>query len=464
MRIPGLYWFMRWVVGLALGFYFRRIERFHPECVPSNGPVLFACNHPNSLTDSFIVGASVPRKVNFVATVQLFQFAPLRWLLSNCGVIPINRLKDDPKAMRSVAGTFEACYRVLERGEAIGIFPEGVTHDDPQLKTVKTGAARMALELEHRHAGKLGLQIVPAGLNFSAKQRYRSDVFVNFGEPIRVADFLPGYPERKKECISTLNSCIERNIQALILHVPHLEQARVIEAVKRLYLDRLRVAGRIAGEPVVPAAEELQLTRTIATAVERIYETQPERAAAFVHALDRYEKWLRRFHLSDEALARTGSEGSLARLGLGWTALAVVGAPVAVYGWAHRLVPVLVVRWTVNRFANVRMHKAQTSTAAIIAGVVSFTVFYGVCVFAFHHFFGGPATLWYGLSLPVTGLIAHYYVQRLRQIAGRVRDSYILLRASAAARRLREMRAQLIAQIEAARAQIQAPVGIGAPK
>ena len=37
--------------------------------------------------------------------------------------------------------TFEAVFRVLEHGEAVGIFPEGVTHDDPQLKEVKPGAA-----------------------------------------------------------------------------------------------------------------------------------------------------------------------------------------------------------------------------------------------------------------------------------------------------------------------------------
>src|ERR1700722_5052794 len=206
MRVPGLYSLMRGIISLGLGFYFRRIERFHAERVPETGPVLFTCNHPNSLTDSFVVGASVPRKVNFVATVQLFQFKPLKWLLSNCGVIPINRVKDDPRAMRSVADTFEACYRVLERGEAIGIFPEGITHDDPQLKTVKTGAARMALELENRQAGKLGLRVVPVGLTLSAKEEYRSEVLVNFGQPIRAADFLPGYPERKKECINELNT------------------------------------------------------------------------------------------------------------------------------------------------------------------------------------------------------------------------------------------------------------------
>ena len=182
-----IYQLMSWLLGLALGFYFRRIERFHAERVPAAGPVLLTANHPNSVTDPFVIGASLPRKVNFMATVQLFRFAPLKWLLTRCGVIPVNRLKDDPKAMRSVMDTFEAVYRVLERGEAVALFPEGITHDDPQLKEVKTGAARMALELEHRHGGKLGLQIVPVGLTFSAKERYRSEALVNFGEPIRAA-------------------------------------------------------------------------------------------------------------------------------------------------------------------------------------------------------------------------------------------------------------------------------------
>src|SRR5256885_12183801 len=107
-----LYGLMRRFIGLALGIYFRRIDRFHPELVPAVGPVLFVSNHPGSLTDSFVIGAAVPRKVNFIGTVQLFGFAPVKWLLTRCGVIPINRVKDNPRAMRSVAETFEAVYRV----------------------------------------------------------------------------------------------------------------------------------------------------------------------------------------------------------------------------------------------------------------------------------------------------------------------------------------------------------------
>src|ERR1041385_8952761 len=196
-----MYKVLRWLIGLAMGFYFRRIDRFHAERVPASGPILFTSNHPNSLTDSFVIGASVPRQVSFVAPVQLFRFAPLKWALLRCGVIPINRVKDNPRAMKTVTDAFEDCFRVLETGEAVGIFPEGITYDDANLKEIKSGAARMALELEHRHQGKLGLKVAPVGLTYSAKEIYRSDVLVHFGEPINAADFLAGYQERRKDCI-----------------------------------------------------------------------------------------------------------------------------------------------------------------------------------------------------------------------------------------------------------------------
>ncbi len=99
---PSLYGRLRWIIKPAWGFYFSRIERFHPERVPASGPVLFTSNHPNSSTDAFVIGTSVPRKVNFVRTVRLFALKLVAWLLARCGVIPINRLKDNPHAMRTV--------------------------------------------------------------------------------------------------------------------------------------------------------------------------------------------------------------------------------------------------------------------------------------------------------------------------------------------------------------------------
>ena len=330
---------VRGLLRILLGFYFRRIERFRSERVPLEGPVLFASNHPGSVTDAFVIGTCVPRQVQFVATVQLFRFKPLAWLLKQCGIIPINRMRDDPRAMRSVSDTFEACYEVFERGGAIGIFPEGVTYDDAQLKTVKTGAARMTLELEHRHSGKLGLRIVPVGLTYSAKERYRSEVLIHFGEPLRVADFLNGYAERRKECIRDLNAAIEQRLRALILDLPQLEQSRVVAAVKRLYLDRLKLGSLIVTGPMSRQAEELVLSQAIAQALEFVELNHPGRLAAFVAKLDRYEQRLKRLSLSDETVQQFTTGKNVAARTLGAAVLVVLGAPVAFYGWVHRLLP-----------------------------------------------------------------------------------------------------------------------------
>lgn len=459
----SLYRVGRWILSAALGFYFNRIERFHRERVPLTGPLLFTSNHPNSVTDAFVIGTSVPRKVNFVATVQLFRFAPLRWLLTRCGVIPINRVKDDPRAMRTVLDTFEACYRVLERGEAIGIFPEGITHDDPQLKTVKTGAARMALELEHRHHGQLGLRIVPVGLTFSAKEIYRSDVLVHFGEPIRAAEFLAGYPENRKECIQRLTAEIEGRIESLMLHLPTLERVRLIDAVKRLYLDRLLVANRVIHEPVPPKAGELLLTQAISRAVEFTCQHHPERAAVFTRKLDRYERWLKRLNLSDDELAQLPQQTRLASQTFGWALLGILLFPIAVYGYLHRVIPIAIVNWAIRRFADLSTNRTRVSTTAMLAGVAGFTVFYGACVAVFHLCFGWPATLWYALSLPVASLVTHYYLWRLERFAASLRVALVRLRSRAATRRLLAQRDALIAEIESARWQVPAEA-LGPPQ
>ncbi|HWX22664.1 MAG TPA: lysophospholipid acyltransferase family protein [Candidatus Binatia bacterium] len=452
--VTGLYGAMRGVVRLALGFYFRRIEKFHAERVPVTGPVLFTSNHPNSLTDSFVIGTSVPRRVNFVGTVQLFRLAPLKWLLTRCGVIPINRVKDDPKAMRTVAGTFEACFRVLEAGEAVGIFPEGITYEDSELKEVKSGAARMALELERRHGGKLGLQVVPVGLTYSQKEVYRSDVLVHFGEPLRAADFLDGYAERRKECITRLTAAIERRLQALILHLPQMEHARVVAGVKRLYLDRLRLGHGTVQDAVSPQAEALLVMQRIVEAVERVYQTQPERAGVFAAKLEAYERWLARLRIPDEHLALFPGKRRLAEQSLAWTLVALAGLPIALYGWLHRLIPFAVVRWAVHRFTEPGKRKAQASTAAIAAGVVAFVLCYSAYVLAFHKIFGWPASFWYALSLPLAGLAAHYYLRELQRLTAGVRNTVVLVRTPFAAKRLLTLRRSLIAEIEAVRAEV----------
>jgi len=226
----------------------------------------------------------VPRKVNFVATVQMFQFKPLKWLLTSCGVIPSTASRTIPAPCAPWRTALKPATRVLERGEAVGIFPEGITHDDSATQNREDWRGSHGARIGKSSRGKTrtsncARRVEPVGQE-QIPQRSPGE----FGEPIRAADFFVRLFGPPKECIHALSAEIERRIQALILHIPQLEHVRIVDAVKRLYLDRLRVGSRLVSEPILPRAGELHLTQAIAAAVEHVYRTQPERAASFARS------------------------------------------------------------------------------------------------------------------------------------------------------------------------------------
>jgi hypothetical protein len=227
----------------------------------------------------------------------------------------------------------------------------------------------------------------------------------------------------------------------------------VVEGVKRLYLDRLVLGAKIKQEPVSARAEELLLTQRIGEAVEHVYKTEPQRAATFAAKLDFYERWLKKLSLTDESLSLFPNRERLVSQSLFWSALAVLGTPVAVYGWAHRAVPHLVITWAVRRFAAPEKRKAQTSTTKILGGILLYTAFFGLCIAVFHTFLGWPASLWYALSLPPASLLAFYHLRELRKLRASLRNTIVLIRAPFAAKRLLALRMSLVSEIEAVHVQ-----------
>jgi len=204
-------------------------------------------------------------------------------------------------------------------------------------------------------------------------------------------------------------------------------------------------------ESLTPRSEELVLTRAIVSAVEYASRSIPGRLAAFVRALDRYEHWRDRLRLSDAAVDQFESKTTLAIRCFASAATAVIGFPMAAFGWLHRMPPALLVNWAVNHLTDAPVRKAQTAHVSMLAGLVGFGGFYSLYIAVVHHWFGWPISLWYAMSLPVAGLAAHYYSREFRRLRDHVRMTLLLLRAPAAARRLQKMRARLLTEIEAMR-------------
>lgn len=103
-----------------LGFLFKIF--YNPkiigkENIPDKGPVIIAGNHVH-LYDQCHVLISTKRYINYMAKKEYFSSKLTSWFFKNVGCIKVDRTKKDDLAVNEALG-------VLNRGGALGIFPEG---------------------------------------------------------------------------------------------------------------------------------------------------------------------------------------------------------------------------------------------------------------------------------------------------------------------------------------------------
>ena len=131
-----VYWPFRAFAQPALLLYFR-IRRIGREHIPS-GKVILAANH-RSFLDPFVIGVCVRRPIYFMAKREIFHRRFVGWFLNCLGAFPVRRGESDEEAVATAR-------TLLERGEAVVIFPEGTRHRTGPLKDPKRGVGRLALE------------------------------------------------------------------------------------------------------------------------------------------------------------------------------------------------------------------------------------------------------------------------------------------------------------------------------
>jgi glycerol-3-phosphate dehydrogenase (NAD(P)+) len=133
---------------------FFRVRRVGREHVP-DGAVILASNH-RSFLDPFIVGICLNRPVYFVAKKELFDKRLTGWFLNCLGAFPIRRGESDEESV-------ETAKRILKRGDALVIFPEGTRIREGSLGRAKRGVGRLALET--------GAPVVPVAVHGTERAR-----------------------------------------------------------------------------------------------------------------------------------------------------------------------------------------------------------------------------------------------------------------------------------------------------
>ncbi|WP_411277580.1 lysophospholipid acyltransferase family protein [Gaiella sp.] len=172
-----------------------RLEVRGIKHVPTDGSLVVVANH-ESILDPFILSASIPRPIRYLAKSELWNVPLLPWWLASVEAIPVERGKSDVAAIAQAIAALEA-------GEVVGLFPEGgvMRREGPWLR----GAARMALAT--------GTPILPVRL-LETRRALGSRSFgfprlaALIGEPISVSRTAPT-PELARELTDLLQEVVE---------------------------------------------------------------------------------------------------------------------------------------------------------------------------------------------------------------------------------------------------------------
>lgn len=171
-----MYHFIGYLLKIVLSL-FGRLKVYEKEKLPQSGGFVIACTHTGWL-DIFWLGISIlPRKINFMAKIELFQSKPLKWLLGKMNAFPINRENPGPSAIKIPR-------KLIKEGEIVGIFPSGTrTSEDVPLKR---GAVTIATAAK--------ATIVPAAYigpnSFKDLLKFQKPQII-FGDPIHIPEDMP---------------------------------------------------------------------------------------------------------------------------------------------------------------------------------------------------------------------------------------------------------------------------------
>ena len=143
------------------------------ENIPKDTVAIYASNH-RSFADPPLVGTGTRGKCVFMAKEELFKNKLFGGLIRMLGAFPVSRGNDG-------ANVIDVAVKKIEKNRNLIIFPEGTRSRDGKVRRGHSGAAVIA--------AKTGKPIIPVGVVYGDKLKFRTKLTVVYGKPIMPEEY-----------------------------------------------------------------------------------------------------------------------------------------------------------------------------------------------------------------------------------------------------------------------------------
>ena len=247
----GIYIFLKFLIKIALHFYYKKIIVQGRENIPYNQPVILVANHQNALIDPLVVAAHISTRPYFLTRAAVFKNPIAAYLLDLVQMLPVYRVLDGFSTITQNQRTFQKTNQVLQQNGSVLIFSEGNHSLVRNIRPLSKGFTRMAYGVLAAFP-ELKPVIVPVGIQYSAHKKSGSLVKISIGKPIPVD---PDPAQAVK-----LTRQVETALKSMVVDLPN---ANYDETLQRLLSNQVDVCSK---EDVERFLNENQVANKVKTA------------------------------------------------------------------------------------------------------------------------------------------------------------------------------------------------------
>ena len=237
----------------AIRSIFSKITSEGKEHIPSDGVVILAPNHCNTLMDALVILQDWKEATLFGARADIFRKPAVARILRFLKILPISRVRDGMQAVLKNRKTMDEVIECLDHEMKYCMFCEGTHRTMHSLLPLKKGIVRTALLANERLGSRKPVYIVPVGLEYQDYYRNRTPMSIRYGEAINVTEFVSAHPDLGEGRIyRTLLPALRERIASLITCLPDDET----------YTGRWAIT-KIAGKDAAISADEEQIVKAV---------------------------------------------------------------------------------------------------------------------------------------------------------------------------------------------------------
>ncbi|HSW68386.1 MAG TPA: 1-acyl-sn-glycerol-3-phosphate acyltransferase [Bacteroidales bacterium] len=359
------YHLLKHYVDFAFRRYYRT-ELAGIEKIPFAEPLIFAANHQNALIDALALLTVRTWQPVFLARADIFANPNIGAILSFLKMLPVYRLRDGFEKLEKNDAIFRKTNDVLINRNGLVMLPEGNHLGKKRLRQLKKGIARIALQNEELADFKMGIKIVPVGLEFEDYKKVGSRLLIRFGEPIEVATYREKYLLSAAIGVRSLTEALATGLKNQMIHIEDVnfydETIFLLRLVNSYLRDKPLQEGtnsRLVADKDFIAHIEKCKTDTPDLYNQLIEQTRQVMASGF------YNNPPGRF---DNFLAQTLRKTML-----------LITSPLFLVSFVINMLPLAISRFISNRFNDHHFH----ASIRLVVGMLAFPLFYFLLVLLF---------------------------------------------------------------------------------